>query len=234
MPDLPELPNDRKTDLDSRWETLRDEFRLGDEELAVYDGARDAHAFGLAERTMPSIELAKSWFIHAGFYYWNYWRSNGDSKRATYARWLNALKDETLAKLATAWKGRSDVIDSWFEGDCRPAVEGVIRGLVDERIEYSYKQPLPLLAQDGSHKVGSVEASSISRRTADQATRLRRRSLLNQFKAARGLFTQADLARHTATSPTAIEGMVRGDRSRYSEARLAEFLKKISVSPEKW
>jgi hypothetical protein len=64
-------------------------------------------------------------------------------------------------------------------------------------------------------------------------TKRRRREIIKQYRSINNL-TMAELSRRVAMSVTAIEGMVRGDRTRYSEETLSRFLKKIGVSPERW
>ncbi|HXP87805.1 MAG TPA: hypothetical protein VN841_23940, partial [Bryobacteraceae bacterium] len=68
---------------------------------------------------------------------------------------------------------------------------------------------------------------------ADTATRNRRRQIVKRYQETHDM-KRTDLARRVAMSPTAIEGMIRGDRSRYSEEKLLKFLEQIGVKPENW
>ena len=69
---------------------------------------------------------------------------------------------------------------------------------------------------------------------ANAETRKRRYAVLKRYREGHGLNSMGDLARRFALSVTAVQGMVRGDRKRYSEARLSGFLKDIGVSPSSW
>jgi hypothetical protein len=62
----------------------------------------------------------------------------------------------------------------------------------------------------------------------------RRRELIKRYRNAHEGMTMPDLARHTGTCVTAIQGMVRGDRTRYSEEKLSKFLKTIGVPADQW
>ena len=62
---------------------------------------------------------------------------------------------------------------------------------------------------------------------------MRRREFIKRYCTDNGL-TRATLANRATTCVTAIQGMVRNDRTRYSEETLARLLKTIGVSPEKW
>lgn len=64
-------------------------------------------------------------------------------------------------------------------------------------------------------------------------THKRRRDLINRYCKGNTL-TRADLARRAGTSVTAIQGMVRGDKTRYSQDTLVRFLKTIGVSSDLW
>lgn len=66
------------------------------------------------------------------------------------------------------------------------------------------------------------------------AIRQRRREILQRYRQTKEISTQEILARHLGVSPTALQGMLRGDRSRYSMEKLGEILKKMNVSPDEW
>jgi len=69
---------------------------------------------------------------------------------------------------------------------------------------------------------------------ANAQTRKRRYAFLKKYRADHNHNSMGDLARHFGLSVTAIQGMVRGDRTRYSEETLAKFLNSIGVSPSEW
>lgn len=80
---------------------------------------------------------------------------------------------------------------------------------------------------------GISAGSEQSATVANAKTQKRRRELIKLYRTKHDL-TMANLARHSATSVTAIQGMVRGDRTRYGEETLLRFLKTIGASPEQW
>jgi hypothetical protein len=69
---------------------------------------------------------------------------------------------------------------------------------------------------------------------ADKQTRRRRREILDRYCSGNQLETRPNLARHLGMSLTALQGIMRGDVTRYSEDKLSKFLKKIGVAPEDW
>jgi len=77
------------------------------------------------------------------------------------------------------------------------------------------------------------QAQTAPLRPTTTLDRTRRRELLKRYRQDQSL-TMAALARRAATSVSAIQGMVRGDRTRYGEDTLARFLKAIGVPAEKW
>ncbi len=82
-------------------------------------------------------------------------------------------------------------------------------------------------------RTAQIENQKPSGRTISAATRKRRRELVIQHKQADGL-TSEDLSRRCRISSTAIRGMIREDRTRYSDATLTRFLKTIGVSRKEW
>jgi hypothetical protein len=72
------------------------------------------------------------------------------------------------------------------------------------------------------------------RMLADRETRKRRYLILKRYRDEKGLPTMGDLARRAGASVTAVQGMVRGDRTRYAEAKLEDFLELIGVAPSDW
>ena len=88
-----------------------------------------------------------------------------------------------------------------------------------------------------SEKPRKVPAGKSSTGSADATTRARRRKLLKDYldrHSATDNFTMADLARRIGSNVTAIQGMVRGDRTRYSQEHLLRVLKFIRVTPDQW
>jgi hypothetical protein len=70
--------------------------------------------------------------------------------------------------------------------------------------------------------------------TANAETRSRRRDIVKRYCKENKDLTMAVLAQRGETSVTAIQGMVRGDRTRYSEETLIRFLKAIGLSADQW
>jgi hypothetical protein len=70
--------------------------------------------------------------------------------------------------------------------------------------------------------------------TSSTAIRKRRREVLKQYRMTEEIGSQEGLARHFGVSITALHGMVRGDRTRYSEEKLANVLQQIGISPHEW
>ena len=76
-----------------------------------------------------------------------------------------------------------------------------------------------------------LASSKPSRRfSRDEATS---GDLVRRYKRENDL-TGADLARRCKMSVTAIQGIIREDRTRYSDETQVTFLKKIGVSQEQW
>jgi hypothetical protein len=69
---------------------------------------------------------------------------------------------------------------------------------------------------------------------ADAPTRKRRREFLDNYSQSKKLETREHLARHLGVSLTALQGIVRSDRSRYGPETLSAFLKKIGMTAEEW
>ncbi len=70
--------------------------------------------------------------------------------------------------------------------------------------------------------------------TIADTRRRSRREILKRYRQTKGIGTQQGLAWHFGVSLTALQGMVRGDRSRYSVETLGEVLKKMNVLPDEW
>jgi hypothetical protein len=152
MADTPVLPDSTKCKLALLWDTLRDKQKLTNEEVFGYDLRRQwllgmikqlppgMNSAGFnALRTAgflgldPSIKVAEGRFQATEWEYWSHWCSSGEPYE-TYAGWLETLKRETVAEIASIWKGRSAASDKWFEVLCKPNIEGVLSALVKGRI----------------------------------------------------------------------------------------------------
>ena len=68
---------------------------------------------------------------------------------------------------------------------------------------------------------------------ANPEAKTRRREFIKGYRAKHGLTMEA-FARQAGMSSTAIQGMVQGDRRRYSAEKLSKLLTLIGVSPEQW
>jgi hypothetical protein len=88
-----------------------------------------ARALGLD----PSVRAAVARFRGTDSEYWLNWCSSG-APYQTYAAWLDILKQDAVAQLASIWNGRSDATDSWFQETCAPAIEKALAVLVKQRI----------------------------------------------------------------------------------------------------
>jgi len=62
----------------------------------------------------------------------------------------------------------------------------------------------------------------------------RRRQIVKNYKSSKQLTTKLDLARNLGMSESAIDGMIRGDTTRFGSDTLSDFLKKIGVAPQDW
>jgi hypothetical protein len=220
------------------------------------DHKRSASWLGLD----PTVRVAEGQFRGIDREYWSRWCSSG-LEYQVYGEWLDSVMRQISAELESIWKGRSDASDRWFEGTCRPAIKKALTTLVRERIAqardvelrrcdgYDRRGAPDLKASDllpkpaGVSQVGTASldpppatesARTVPATLADSETKARRYAILKQWRAEKGLGTMGDLARHAGASVSAIQGMVRGDRSRYAEAKLEGFLKLIGVSRNNW
>lgn len=112
---------------------------------------------------------------------------------------------------------------TFFDEQLRECINECVRA---KREEYALCLPNPPEQKEPARLKPTV--------VVNPETRKRRYALLKRYRTDNGLDSMADLARRFALSVTAIQGMVRGDRKRYSEERLAMFLKSIGVSPGEW
>jgi len=81
----------------------------------------------------PSVRAAEARFRGTDWEYWRHWCSSR-APYETYAAWLDSLKRDSVAALASIWKGRSDATDRWFQSTCAPAIEKALAALVKLRI----------------------------------------------------------------------------------------------------
>jgi hypothetical protein len=104
-----------------------------------------------------------------------------------------------------------------------------LQGLLQDRI---CRWESRWAAESAGAGIQPLDGTKLGR--ANAAIRTRRYALLKQFRNDKGISTMADHARRAGMSVTAIQGMVAGDRSRYSEEKLSAFLAGIGVSPNEW
>ena len=154
MADLPALSDSTKRKLAVQWDTIRDKQKLTDEDLAGYDRERQkllsiATKWSRNDRRhrdprfatqrarwigeSASVRAAEARFRGIDWDYWQHWCHSGAQYEA-YAVWLDSLKRDTVAELASIWNGKSDVTDRWFAGTCAPAIEKALAALVKQRI----------------------------------------------------------------------------------------------------
>lgn len=162
MAGLPALSDSTNRKLAIQWDTIRDIQKLTDEDLAGYDRDRQRRLLGIvgdpprvgtgllryaAERAHPdeaahkiglnpSVRAAEAQFRQADSEYWSQWSST-EAPYEEYAAWLDNLKRDTVAKLASVWNGRSDVTDCWFQSKCVPAIEKALTVLLKKRVEHA-------------------------------------------------------------------------------------------------
>lgn len=150
MADRPEFSESTKRKLAVRWDTVRDNQKLTEEDLSRHDLER-RRLLGIAAKPPrgvnplrpkeaarslgldPSVRAAVARFRGTDSEYWRHWCFSGTPYQ-TYAAWLDSLKQETAAELASFWNGRSDVTDRWFQETCAPAIEKALAVLVKQRI----------------------------------------------------------------------------------------------------
>jgi hypothetical protein len=156
MADLPAFSDSTKRKLAVQWDTLRDNQKLKDEDLASYDRERQRLLLGIvadtprgllrraAERANPegtarligldpSVRAAVARFRQTDSEYWLQWCSSG-TPYETYTAWLDSLMRDIVVELSSIWKGRSAVTDQWFDSTCSPTVGKALAVLMKQRI----------------------------------------------------------------------------------------------------
>lgn len=160
MADLPALSDSTKRKFAVQWETIRDNQKLTEEHLSGYDLGRQwllgilakpPHGMNLGGLNIGrntsedrrraanwlgldlSVKAAERRFREIDHEYWLHWHSSGGPYE-TYAAWLDSLKCDIVAELASIWKGRSDVTDLWSGAKCAPVIEKALASLVKKRI----------------------------------------------------------------------------------------------------
>jgi len=154
--DMPSLSDSTKRKLAVHWDTIRDNQKLTDEHLSGYDLGRQ-WLLGILDKPPrgmnlgglntsrpkqaagwlgldPSLRAAEARFRGTDSEYWRHWCSSG-APYETYAAWLDSLKRDTVAELASIWNGRSDVTDRWFKSTCGPAIEKALARVAKQRIK---------------------------------------------------------------------------------------------------
>ena len=92
---------------------------------------------------IPSVAMAKNRFGDLVNEFWRHWSSNAGWE--TFAAWLDILKQQTMAELASIWKGKSREIDSWYDRACAPAVEAALASKVKEFMGWARNAELKAL-----------------------------------------------------------------------------------------
>jgi hypothetical protein len=83
-----------------------------------------------------------------------------------------------------------------------------------------------------ANRAGARQGSQAE--NAPRSLAAHRRSILRAAIMHKELDGMDALARHLGASETALNGMVRGDKTRYADEKLASVLKKLDCSPAKW
>jgi hypothetical protein len=148
MADLPELSESTTRKLAVQWDTIREQQKLTEKDLARYDRERRRLLDGsVKQRTgeyppkerarllglRPSVRAAEARFPQFDHEYWTLWYSGGFSYEV-YRDWLDTITRNIVAELESPWKGHSPATDRWFEQTCTPAIEKKLEILVEERI----------------------------------------------------------------------------------------------------
>ncbi len=175
MADIPALSDLTKRKLVLQWDTIRDNQKLTEEHLTGYDlgrqwlsgiltkpprgmdldlgGLNIGHTFEDRKRAAywlgldPSVRAAKARFRGIDSHYFVRW-SCSDAPYETYAAWLDRLKADTVAELASIWKGRSEVTDRWFQGTCAPAIDKALEAVIKTGIRQGRKFEAERLARE--------------------------------------------------------------------------------------
>jgi hypothetical protein len=168
MADLPELPESTKRKLEVQYDALLDKYRLTGEHFHWHDEQRDALSRGgkvgplggwrgphgsyrVNERLIdregiaPSVAIAKERFYHLAVAYWGLWSPSAGYE--IFTGWLQILKGQVLAEIASIWKGKSDAIDSWYDRTCASAVEKALLPKVKEFRGWAHNAELKQLQQ---------------------------------------------------------------------------------------
>ena len=105
--------------------------------------------------------------------------------------------------------------------------------------DYCERLAYRAVAHDAEAQTRATQASDVGAageaglRGVTLSLRKRRRELLKKYKIEEGS-TTADVARRFGMSASAIHGIIRGDRSRYSPDTEDRFLKQLGVSSREW
>jgi hypothetical protein len=122
---------------------------------------------------------------------------------------------------------REGVLTTYGQWECRDRIAELQAGY-GKQAWLNYAQRLEV-AQGEEMKSASPKTGT----KANAQTQVRRRELLKRYLADHNL-SASGLARRVGISQTAIQGMVKGDRTRYSEQTLSTFLKHIGVQAGQW
>ena len=98
----------------------------------------------------------------------------------------------------------------------------------------AFSQEPPAQPSGSAQRAPKKQNEKRPRRTISAATRVRRHELVTNYKRTEDRLTDADLSRRCNIDTSALQGMIREDTSRYSEATLKKFLKVINVPRREW
>jgi hypothetical protein len=199
MPDLPELPADKKNELAARWDLQLLANGFTEDKIAYFDWElnqvsrldwRPGRPFGSFQEWMrfqtektvtKSVQLADAWFQAHISEYWPLFRSiSADLRKEEYERWLAILKEQAIYQIASLCKGRSELTDQWFEGVCRPAVtkaldtiaERAIGVLIGLRLKRAVAAPMNrLVPPPESPSANEIEAALASDKSGPPVAR---------------------------------------------------------------
>lgn len=148
MADLPELSGSTKRKLALQWSTLLETNHLTGEHFHRHERERDRLRRIAAQSSGPgpgwrneraadetgvrqTVTVAEERFKALSGEYWRPWLNSGNGYEG-FVEWLEELRRNVSAEVASIWKGGSKTIESWYERACGPAVEKSLAALVKE------------------------------------------------------------------------------------------------------
>ncbi len=148
MADLPELSDSTKLKLALQWSTLLDTNHLTGEHFHWHERERDRLRRIAAQGPGPgpdwrneraadetgvrqTVTVAEERFKALSGEYWRPWLNSGNGYEG-FVEWLEELRRNVSAEVASIWNGGSNTIENWYERACGPAVEKSLAALVKE------------------------------------------------------------------------------------------------------